>query len=51
MRVWQGQMMHDIDEPGDLVHLPATFLMVDLDVTNGAVRPTKSNEKNVSSQP
>jgi len=24
-RVWQGQTMHDIDEPGDLVYLPVTF--------------------------
>ncbi len=26
MRVWRGQTLHDIDEPADLVHLPATFL-------------------------
>jgi len=30
MRVWQGQTMHDIDEPADLVHLPAAFLHEDL---------------------
>jgi rSAM/selenodomain-associated transferase 1 len=29
MRVWQGQTMHDIDEPADLVQLPATFLHKD----------------------
>ncbi|UUZ67534.1 TIGR04282 family arsenosugar biosynthesis glycosyltransferase [Polaromonas sp. P2-4] len=26
LRVWQGPMLHDIDEPADLVHLPAGFI-------------------------
>ncbi len=26
LRVWQGAMLHDIDEPADLVHLPVGFL-------------------------
>jgi len=25
LRVWQGPLLHDIDEPADLVHLPASF--------------------------
>jgi rSAM/selenodomain-associated transferase 1 len=27
LRVWQGQTLHDIDEPVDLVHLPIPFLV------------------------
>ncbi|MEO5658623.1 MAG: TIGR04282 family arsenosugar biosynthesis glycosyltransferase, partial [Polaromonas sp.] len=27
LRVWQGPQLHDIDEPADLVHLPAGFLL------------------------
>lgn len=30
LRVWQGQPLHDIDEPADLVHLPAAFRAVHL---------------------
>lgn len=26
LRVWQGPMLHDIDEPADLAHLPAGFI-------------------------
>ena len=26
LRVWQGPVLHDIDEPADLRHLPASFL-------------------------
>jgi hypothetical protein len=25
LRVWQGSVMHDIDEPADLIHLPNAF--------------------------
>ncbi len=25
LRVWQGPVLHDIDEPADLVHIPAAF--------------------------
>ena len=27
LRVWQGPQLHDIDEPADLAHLPAGFLL------------------------
>jgi hypothetical protein len=26
LRVWQGPLLHDIDEPADLIHLPSHFL-------------------------
>ncbi len=26
LRVWQGPTLHDVDEPADLVHLPADFM-------------------------
>jgi len=32
LRVWQGPTMHDIDEPGDLVHLPAHVFSLNVDV-------------------
>ena len=37
MKVWLGPLLHDIDEPASLAHLPAGFFRPGVQVTTGSI--------------
>lgn len=47
LRVWQGQPLHDIDEPADLVHLPAAFQVANLHKNKQSTAPTNTTQATV----